>query len=117
MTENERNGRLWRIGTFLVLIGMLVAIGSALADRLERRADKTIREALDREGLAWVKVEMEGRTARLTGQRSALGEGSVALTVAREAECPLFILTVPCAARVSADFGELEPSRGIDTDL
>ena len=60
MTENERNGRLWRIGTFLVLIGMLVAIGSALADRLERR-DRIRIEPADVGGDAVADAERDER--------------------------------------------------------
>lgn len=117
MNSARREATIWRIGTALVLMGMLFAIGTALAERLEHRADKTIRGALEREGLAWVKVEMDGREAQLSGQRTALGQGSVALAVAREAECALLVVTFPCAGRVTADFGEYEPPRPVDVDL
>lgn len=118
MDSVRREATIWRLGTALVLLGMLFAIGSTLAERLETRADKTIRGALDQEGLAWVKVEMDGREAQLSGTRTTLGQGSAALSVARDAECVLvLIVRIPCASRVSADFGDYDPPNPVDADL
>lgn len=109
-------GRLMRGAAGAIAIVLLVGAARAITARFEEQSRETIRAALDENGMAWVQLHVEGRRAQLKGDRPGLGHGGKALDVTRDARCSFLMLEVACVRRVTADFGELQPGRTVDTD-
>lgn len=119
MTANRR-ARNRRTATRLA-IGFLVLVTAGTAAKtlsasFETQARENIRIALDENGMEWAEVWVWGRTVQVKGERPALGHGGKALDVVRGARCSFLAIPVSCARSVTADFGDLEPTRPVDRD-
>lgn len=108
--------RLLRSAAGLFAAVLVIMAGRSLAAGFEQQARDRIRTALDQNEMEWVQLHVAGRRAQLKGERPELGHGGKALEVVRGARCTLLMVPVSCASSVTADFGELEPSRAVDAD-
>ncbi len=108
--------RLIRGAAGILAVVLLVASVRTITSGFEQQSRETIRAALDQNDMGWVQLHVEGRRAQLKGDRPGLGYGGKALDVTRQARCSFLMVEVACVRAVSADFGDLEPGRTVNTD-